>query len=402
MEMKKIEILCATAVLAAFTTDAAAEFLLSNRLRLGYDDNIYQTEKNKKESFRLVDEIEATLNEVLDNTYLGITYRPSVLWVEARSDDEVDILHNLNFNLIQEFTPRLTLDLSDTLRAGQLPELMDNGYIVREDEDNIYNAALASLMYEFRPGTRLDLAGRWLTLRYTDEWKDPETGKDLHDYDNYNSGVVGLSLRQQLGTLTTVSGDLRYQTLKYEDSPDGFNRDSDMVFAGLGAEQTFSPSLLGSLRAGAEWREYKDSDAYDDQTKPYVEGSVTWMPTPATRLTLSASYSIYESDITNYMSQNRTYASLSLAHDFSSRLHFYCSAAYTHGEYEEEYANKNMEGLKGGDEDSAIFGARLAYQVAPRNWLELNYQFITLDSDVEGRQSYDNNRVDVAWKIQIL
>lgn len=401
MEMKKIEILCAAAVLAAFTMEAAAEFRLSNRIRFGFDDNIYQTEKNEKDSFRIIEEIEATVNQVLDNTYLGITYRPSLLWVEARDGDEIDVLHTLNFNLIQEFTPRLTLDLSDTLRAGQLPEVTDGDYIVREDEDNIYNAAKASLMYEFRPGTRLDLSGRYLTLRYTEKWEDPATGKDLHDFDNYDSAVAGLSLRQQLGTLTTLSIDGRYQTLKYEESPEGFNRDSDMVFGGLGIEQTISPSLLGNLRAGVEQRMY-DADDYDDQTMPYAEGSLTWMPSPATRLTLALSYSIYESDITNYMSQNRTYGSLSLAHDFSSRLHFYCSAAYAHGEYEADYANKAVASLEDGDEDSVSCSARLAYQVAPNNWLELNYQYIKLDSDVTGRQSYDNNRVDVAWKIQIL
>ena len=400
--MKKIEILCAAAVLAAFTMEAAAEFRLSNRIRFGYDDNIYQTEKNEKDSVRIIEEIEATLNQVMDNTYVGITYRPSLLWVEARDGDEFDVLHNLNFNLIQEFTPRLTLDLSDTLRAGQLPELTDGDYIVREDEDNIYNAAKASLMYEFRPGTRLDLSGRYLTLRYTEKWADPVTGEDLHDFDNYDSAVAGLSLRQQLGSLTTLSADVRYQRLEYEKSPVGFERDSDMVFGGLGIEQTISPSLLGSLRAGVEQRMYDNSDAYDDQTQPYAEGSLTWMPSPATRLTLAASYSIYESDITNYMSQNRAYTSLSLAHDFTARIHFYCSAAYTHGEYEADYANKSMGVFEDGDEDSVSFAGRLAYEVAPKNWLELNYQFIKLDSDVAGRQSYDNNRVDVAWKIQIL
>ena len=400
--MKKIEILCAAAVLAAFTMEAAAEFRLSNRVRIGYDDNIYQTEKNAVDSVRIIEEIEATLNQVLDNTYLGITYRPSFLWVEARNGDEWDVLHTLNFNFIQEFTPRLTLNLSDTLRAGQLPELTDGDYIVREDEDNIYNAALASLTYEFRPGTRLDLSGRYLTLRYTEKWPDPTTGKDLHDFDNYDSAVAGLSLRQQLGSLTTASADVRYQTLKYEESPEGFNRDSDMVFAGLGIEQTFSPSLLGNLRGGVEQRMYDDSDMYDDQTMPYVEGSLTWMPTPATRMTLALSYSVYESDITNYMSQDRTYASLSLAHALTAKLHFFCSAAFTHGEYDKDYANKNMPGLEGGDEDSVSVSGRLAYQVAPNNWLELNYQYIRLDSEVRDRLSYDNNRVDVAWKIQIL
>lgn len=397
--MKRIEILAAAAVLAAFTMEAAAEFHLLNRFRVGFDDNIYQHEDNEKDSVRVVEEIVATVNEVWDNTYLGITYNPSLLWVEARDDGDTELLHNLTFNLIQEFTPRLTLDLADTLRAGQLPEVTDGDYVVREDDDNLFNSAKATLSYEFRPGTRLDLSGRHMMLRYTESKKD-ETGKDLRDYDNYDSVVAGLSLRQQLGALTTLSVDGRYQKLEYEDSPEGFCRDADMLFAGLGWEQTFSPTLLGNIRAGVEQRSYDDSDAYDDQTEPYVEGAVTWMPSPATRLTLSASYSVYESDITGYLSQNRMYTSLSLAHELTARVGFYCSAAYAHGEYEADYAQSSEMG--DGEEDSYVFSARLAYQVAERNWLELNYQFLKLESDIAGRQSYDNNRVDVAWKIQIL
>jgi hypothetical protein len=44
----------------------------------------------------------------------------------------------------------LSLSLSDTLRASQLPELQDEGYIVRENDDNYYNSALATLAYNIR------------------------------------------------------------------------------------------------------------------------------------------------------------------------------------------------------------------------------------------------------------
>lgn len=397
--MRKIEIFAAAALLAAFTMEAAAEFHLANRIRVGYDDNIYQNEDNEKDSLRLVEEIVASVNEVWDNTYLGITYNPSLLWVEGRDDGETDLLHNLTFNLIQEFTPRLTLDISDTLRAGQMPEVTDGDYVVRQDNDNIFNSARAALTYEFRPGTRLDVSGRYMLLRYTEERKDPTTGKDLRKYDNYDSWVGGVSLRQQVGALTTLSLDGRFQTLSYEDSPDGFCRDADMIFGGIGWEQTFSPSFLGNIRAGAEKRMY-DEDDYDDETEPYVEGALTWMPSPATRLTLSASYSIYESDVTGYLSQDRLYASLSLAHELTARIGLYCSAGYAHGEYDADYALASEVG--DGEEDSYVFSGRLSYRVSERNWLELNYQFLKLESDIVGRQSYDNNRVDVAWKIQIL
>ena len=42
-------------------------------------------------------------------------------------------------------TPQLVLSFKDTLRASQLPELENEGYRVREDDDNYSNTALATL-----------------------------------------------------------------------------------------------------------------------------------------------------------------------------------------------------------------------------------------------------------------
>ena len=74
------------------------------------------------------------------------------------------------------------------------------------------------------------------------------------------------------------------------------------------------------------------------------------MPSPATRITGAASYSIFESDVARYMSQNRTYFSLSLAHDFTAKLSFYLSGAYSLGQYEADYA------LDGGLGDALSLG----------------------------------------------
>jgi hypothetical protein len=67
-------------------------------------------------------------------------------------------------------------------------------------------------------------------------------------------------------------GDLRYQTVVYDEAHEDANRDAESLFAGLGLEQTFTPQLIGSLRAGVESRSY-DNEIYDDNNQPYGEVS---------------------------------------------------------------------------------------------------------------------------------
>lgn len=394
--MKKICMTMAGALLATAAVGlASTTFQLSNKLRLGVDDNIYQRDKDTKSSFRIVEQPEANLNVVLERTYLSLKYSPAISWYEAREDDETDVVHNLTANLIQELTPVLQLDLSDSLRAGDLPELYDdNGYVVRQDNDNYYNSARASLSYQMRPTTRLDLSGRYMTLVYDDD------KEDAHRYDNYDSWVAGLTLRQSLASRTVALADVRYQELTYDHSLPSFNRDAKMIYGGLGLEQTFSREVIGTLRGGVEQREYDDSDLYKDQTKPYVEASLTIMPVTTTRFTFTGSYSISESDIGSYLSQERTYLSASAAHEFTPRIGGYVSASWAHGAYDKKHS-LDLQG-EDVDEDTIAITARLSYKVLDNHWIELNYQYLKLDSDSSSRENYDDNRVDVAWKWQIL
>lgn len=404
--MKKFQVLMIALLFVAFAVTAMAQsqspIHLFNRLRLGYDDNVYQVDdpssdgQDPTESMRIIEEIEVLVNWNLERAYLGLRYRPSFIWYSDREDDDTDILHDLSVNASYNFSPNLVFSLSDTLRASQMPELQDENYIVREDDDNYYNSAVATLAYNLKPETRIDLSGRFITLTYTDD-------SPAKDNDNYWSAVGGVSLFQQLAGHTTLSGDLRYQTLCYNDAPESVNRDANTIFAGLGIEQTFSPQLIGNLRGGVQNRQY-DDDYYDDNTKPYVDASITFMPTPATRMTLSGGYAISESDVAAYLSQDRFNAGLSLAHDFTAKLSFFASGSLAMGQYDADYVlvDDKLAGYGDADENTYLFSARLSYRLNRINWVELGYQFTCLDSEVLGRESYQRNRADIGWKIQLF
>ncbi|MDD4342138.1 MAG: outer membrane beta-barrel protein [Kiritimatiellae bacterium] len=409
--MKQIQILVVASMLLvlavpAWAASATSPIHVNNRLRIGWDDNVYQVDSSsttglsKQDSFRIIEEVEALVSLNFERTYLGLRYRPSLIWYSDRDDSDTEFLNDLDLNFIHNFSPTLSLSLSDTLRSSQLPELQDSGYVVRQDDDNIYNAAIATLSYTLRPETRIDLSGRYIILEYTEsDYQDASGAQVSHDNDNYYSVVGGLTLRHQLASLTTLMVDGRYQSLVYGDADEANNRDADSFFGGLGLEQTFSPQMIGSFRAGVEHRVY-DNDRFDDETRPYGEASLTFMPSPATRLTGSASYSLYESDVSNYLSQERLYAALSLAHDFTAKLSFYLSGAYTLNAYEAKYSL--IDGVEDEDENTFLVSMRMSYRVNRINWLEAGYQFVMLDSDVLNRESYERNRVDVGWKIQLF
>lgn len=393
--MKTLQGIAVAGLLAAFAVTGFAQsqpLHLYNRLRVGYDSNIYNAQDDEKGSLRLVEEIEVKLNLALERLYLGIDYRPSLLWLPERDSDETDFLHDLTASLSYSLTPQLVFSFKDTLRASQLPELENEGYRVRADDDNYNNNAVATLAYNILPQTRIDLSGRYGLLEYTD---------DDREYDNYWTAVGGVSLRQQLAGHTTVFGDFRYQVLRYSDEDDEFSRDSDALYAGLGIEQTFSEQLLGMLRGGVQHREYEKDEIFDDNTKPYVDASITLMPTPATRFTLSGGYSIVESDVSAYASEDRYTFALNFAHDFTDKLTLYANGSVALGKYKADYAF-DKEKYGDDDETSYLAGARLSYRIHRINWVELGYTFTKMDSDVFGRSDYDRNRVDLGWKIQLF
>lgn len=175
----------------AMAADADSPLHLNNRLRLGYDDNVYQSDDaegrpGKESSLRIIEEIEMLVNLNLERTYLGLRYRPSLIWYESREPEDTDFLNDLDLNFSHNFSPALALSISDTLRAGQLPELQSEGYVVRQNDDNVYNSAIATLSYNLRPETRIDVSGRHIMLQYDD---------DVNEMNNYYSLVGGLTLR---------------------------------------------------------------------------------------------------------------------------------------------------------------------------------------------------------------
>ena len=354
-----------------------------NRFRIEYDDNIAQTETNEDDSVKLIEQIDLIYNLNLDQTFLSLRYEPSFVYWSDR-DDDTDFHHAFDGSLSHAFNPRISLNLKDVFRFAERPELVERGSVVREENDYVYNSANATLSYLLRQGTRVEFSGRVVTLAYEEDFV-----ANSQDYDIY---VGGLTLRHTLRPNTVVFGEARYEDISYDEDA----RDSDTIYLGGGVEHTFNPSLLTSLRAGYQGRDF-DQTERDSNDTPYVDASLTFLPSPATRISSGVSFSQYETDVSPFASQERTRVFVSIAHDLSARISAYLTGAYTNGDFDE--SETPTGGVQDGSEDIVLFSARATYKVNRANHLEVGYQLTDLDSDI--RTDFTRNRVNLGWVLKL-
>lgn len=402
--MKSFVKLAAVAVLAALGQGAWAAdedgrtFQVKNRLRVELDDNIYEQAQNEQDSLKIIEEIEFLVNLRFEQSFIGLRWRPTFVWWDDREADDTDFHNDLDLILAHTFSPRLSISVKDTLRIAEQADEIDRGTAVRERDDYLYNIADAQLSYLAAPGTRVEVGGRHTMLDYDRD--DAETERE-----QYEIVAAGLSLRHELARHTTVAGELRVEDADY----DLVDRGSASQYAGVGLEHTFSPALLGSVRAGGQNKEFND-DAIDDETSPYVDASVTVLASPAARLSAGAGYSLFESAVYPYANQERTVMYLSATYDVTARLSLYLAGSYQLGAYDADQTIATTEpvgvddqgnpiAVKDGDEVVTQLSARGSWKINRNNWLELGWQYLNLDSDL--RSEFDRTRVEIGWRTQI-
>ncbi|NCC50094.1 MAG: hypothetical protein EOM20_02650 [Spartobacteria bacterium] len=411
-------VVVAISVMSAHAKEGKLPIQFINRVRVEYDDNINQTDKDAKSSFKIIEEPEISANLNFEQTFLSLRYRPALVWWEKRdsSDDKTDIHHDVDAIFNHRFTPRLTLSIQDTFRYAERPELIEDGTVLREKDTFKYNSLNGTLSVLVRPDLRMDLGGRWIILRY-----DEDDVAKQSDYDQY---VGGLSVRHQIVQNSALSADFRYEDTKYKDAD---SRDSKSTFLGLGLEQIFSPNLLGSLRAGWQHKDY-DKSFQSKEDAPYGEASLTFVPSPATRISAGASYAMTETDVYPYTGQNRASVFASFAYDITARIAWYLSGSYGHGDYDgqdlpddatvgdlpvkqqqqlidqgakttDTLTKEYADSVKDGKEKIGMVSSRLTYKLNRNNWLEAGWQYTNVDSDM--RENYERNRVHLGWKISL-
>jgi hypothetical protein len=367
-------------------------FQVNNRIRLEYDDNVNQADTDEQDSFKLIVEPELWANANFEQTFLSLRYRPMFAWWSDREPDDTTLNHDMDVVFSHDFSPRVSLALKDTLRIAEQTTWADEQAQLTLDNDFMYNSLHGALSVVVIPETTLDLSGRYHLLRY-----DDDTVAQNADYDIY---ALGLDLRRQVLPETSVAAELRSETTEYENTL----RDSDGYQLGAAMEQTFSPNLVGQARLGWQHKEFEDAGIEDSDT-PYLDGTLTVLPSPATRLSAGLGYDQSETEVVQYANQKRFRMFGSLAYDITARIVWFLTASYYMNDLDAKEAistaRTNADGLQivDGTENIFQFSTRLSYRLNRSNSLEAGWQLTNLDSDV--RQDYLRNRLSVGWKIEI-
>lgn len=363
-----------------------------NMLRVEYDDNIFTTgegvEGEKEESFKIIEQLELLLDTEQGNTYFGVRYSPSFVYYEDRSDDSTDLNHQFDLILDQKFSPRSSLQIKDTFRRSEEPELVADDVLIRKSNDFYYNSLNANFQTQVVPEkTTLRLDGRYAVMRYDDN--------DVSNSSDYDQLTGGMDLVRMLAPETTASGQLRYTNLEYENGL----RDSDSVQVGIGYSKAFNPKLQGDLRGGWEYRS-ADTAVDEDSNAPYIDGSVVYLAGKDTRVTVGGGFAQDKSPVTEFALQRRTRIYGSLSQALSAALTLNLSGTYSLGDFDGDDATSAFDPATDSDGEETVIqvSTRLSYQINVRNWIEATYQYTDLESDVRPESDFDRNRVSLGWK----
>jgi hypothetical protein len=372
--------------------ETAQNFQLKNRFRVGWDSNVYEVEDDETDSFKIIEELEFLVNLDLEQTFLGFRYRPTFVWWGDRDPDDTDVHHEADIVFSHNFTPRLSLSAKDTLRIAELPELIDRGSVVREKDDYTYNLLDTVLGYRLSDPTRVEVGARYTILRY-----DDDAVAKTDDYDIYAAGVT---LRHQLQPESALSAEVRLEQTDYVDADD---RSSDSLYIGGGIEQIFTPGLVGSLRGGFQQKDF-DAEDVDTEEAPYADVSLTFLPSPKTRLSLGAGYSLFEADVTQYANQERLLTFLTLSHDLTARIQLFAATSYQLSTYNLDQEVDPGDGSDAfaetdGDENIWQASARVSYMVNRKNFLEASLQYLSFESEL--RNDFDRTRLELGWRTQL-
>ncbi len=402
-------------------------FTLLNRLMVEYDDNYLETDNNKKASLKIIEEPEFLYDINMQQTFVGIRIRPALVWWENRPGDSTDLQAYIDLLINHNFTPRVSLTLKDTFRRAEAPEVIEGGTAVRDEKDFNYNTLNGILALGVAPKTFVDLSAGWEIMMY-----DEKAAADENDHHIYSGG---LRARYQLVQETELSVGAGGQSTTYGKSP--VDRDSQMLNIGVGAEQIFSPNLLGSLRLGYENR--KSQDAFkSSENAPAGELGLTYLPTPATRISLGGSYELLETDIYPYTGQKRARGFVGLNYDITPRVMLTIAGSYGQGDYngedlpqnatvgdlpakvQEQMVKQNpqlidpktgrikedtpltkayVDSVADSKENTGQFRVGLTYQLNRNNWLEGGWRVTNVKSDL--REDFTRNWYYAGWRVSI-
>ncbi|HZM03041.1 MAG TPA: outer membrane beta-barrel protein [Candidatus Saccharimonadales bacterium] len=401
--------------------ETSKSWALSASLRGFYDDNYLTLPKSipdptgapgfvrgARSSFGIEVTPSVSFNHSVEDTLLSASYVYDLHYYEDHS--VTDQTHQFNAKLDHEFSERYKIQLNESFVIAQEPTVLDQSVIaspLRTEGNNVRNTASADFTAVLTRLFDIHLGYANTVYAYQEHESDipfglvePSRSALLDRMDQL--GTVDLRWKA-LPSTTGVFGyqyeHLDYTSPEYIIYPDpgvtrGYHsavRNEDSHFAFVGVDESFTPDLNGSIRAGMQYVDYYN--AHHSDVSPYVDASLTYQYMPQSSAQVGVKHVHNATDVAGLpgtppvLDEESTAAYLSISHRVTSR--FTVSAL---GQAQFSTFNGGGSGFDGRGEDFFIGGVNLAYHFTQWMTGEAGYNYNKLNSDLADR-AYTRNQV---------
>lgn len=371
--MKKITLLgfiCAFAVLAN-----AGQFNFMGYEEVSYDDNIYLTKEDKKDSFINTTRAGATYMGQIPNSSLKADISAVGGYHFYSEDNDKNAyadalataeIYNDNFTLGDRFL--FTSDPANSELTQRAKRLNNNAYL----------SFVTSKKKMFSVGVKVsDVFDRYFKAR----WQDL----------NRNRINLGAGVYYNMSSKTSFLAEYTFTNIDYQ--VNNANNSNGGTIA-LGVEGQVAPKVKGTAKATYTYRNYKhDFDGYKNNADLFgYEVSLSWQPTTRNEIRLSGDRTFEETVFTN----NRYFVSTGVNLYASQKLMDKFTLALTLG-YDNLAYETRVGDVKRTDD---VYRIRPEVNYQFKNWLSAGvwYQYRKRDSNLSKDLEYDNNKAGIFVK----
>lgn len=376
-------------------------FKVSNTVRVGYSDNIYRNSSEVSSAF-VTDIIDAAFHASLsDRTDFTVKSQVSV----TKDKGDAQVYPNLYAMLSHSISPRFLLQLSDFYRSGE----KSGSWNRQKNYNYYYNKVELSSDYVLTDKDRLHGAARYEILR------------NDRDFKSLDYTVIGGNLswdRMLIPQRTFLSLNVGQSRVKYDELPINtptrryFNNDAyyDQTDLSIGLRHTINPEWQGNAEVGATYVKnsfsgnndvtrnpptYKGN--YDSTVSPLIKVGLVFTPSPRTRFSGDASYLYRPSDSNGYGGQKEAKIVFGAQHDFTAKLMAKATASYAHVSF--DGTDSTTGSGTNESENRTDLELRLSYKLNRMNFLEAGVRHS--QRDYSNTTGWDENRVDLGWRIEL-
>jgi hypothetical protein len=374
-------------------TDTSRRWAVNAGFSAEFDDNINTTASNRQSGVREGVTAGVQANVPLEQTFFRMRYNYGASYAPQQRGSNVDQSHSFDGLLSHTFSPRLVVNLSDTLRRGIEPDAVDvtsaQNIQLQQRGDYLFDTLSADGNYNLSRRLTGTVRGGWEVWQY-----DVSAIASNNDRTGYHGAF---ELSYELTPRTFAGLGYEYSVSDYSSPGSNSLRNSTSHNAYAMFSHVFNPQLSANVQAGAERREFSDGT----DMAPSISSALNYNYSRDATATLGFRYSITATEVDAFRSTDAATAFVQAGYRFTQRLNASAHGLYSLATFGNPLPGA-FAGVKGNaipkQEQDAAAGLSLTYQFT--RWFSgvLNYDFDWVHSDDKAR-SFDRDRVGLLMNL---